>query len=143
MDDNVCPTVASFLFPECRRPCHRARRTAVKSITTFAGSLNGFSGTDKAASAGGNGGIAALDVGRYAGFKGEGGDGMPRKPAAAEAEAEARAINAKPWEPMPDMVKRKCPRCRYFFASPVGSAERRCADCVSVGTGAPRTRAVA
>jgi hypothetical protein len=40
------------------------------------------------------------------------------------------------------MVKRQCPRCRYFFASPVDSTERRCADCASVGTGPARTRAV-
>jgi hypothetical protein len=44
---------------------------------------------------------------------------MPRKPAAEEAEAEARAINAELWEPMAGMVKRQCPRCRYFFASPI------------------------
>jgi hypothetical protein len=62
--------------------------------------------------------------------------------AAAEAEATARAINAEPWEPMPGMVKRLCPRCRYFFASPVDSPERRCADCAALGTGAPRTRLV-
>ena len=65
---------------------------------------------------------------------------MPRKSAPDEAEAEARAINAEPWEPMIGMVKRQCPRCRYFFASPVDSAERRCANCVSLGTGALRTR---
>jgi hypothetical protein len=67
---------------------------------------------------------------------------MPGKPAAAEAEAAARAINAEPWEPMAGMVKRQCPRCRYFFASPINSTEQRCADCVSVGTGSTRTRAV-
>jgi hypothetical protein len=60
---------------------------------------------------------------------------------ATEAEAEARAINAEPWEPMAGMMKRQCPRCRYFFASPVDSPERRCADCAALGTGAPRTRA--
>jgi len=67
---------------------------------------------------------------------------MPQKPAAAEAEEIARAINAEPWEPMAGMVKRQCPQCRYFFASPVGSAELRCANCASLGTGAPRTRLV-
>jgi hypothetical protein len=51
---------------------------------------------------------------------------MPRKPAAAEAEEIARAVNAEPWEPMPGMVKRQCPQCRYFFASPVDSPGRRC-----------------
>jgi hypothetical protein len=47
-----------------------------------------------------------------------------RKSASDEAEAELRAINAEPWEPMPGMVKRLCPQCRYFFASPVESTER-------------------
>jgi hypothetical protein len=58
--------------------------------------------------------------------------------AAAEAEATARGINAQPWEPMVGMVKRQCPQCRYFFASPADSAERRCLDCASLGTGRPR-----
>jgi hypothetical protein len=31
---------------------------------------------------------------------------MARKPAAEEAEAAARAINAEPWEPMLGMVQR-------------------------------------
>jgi hypothetical protein len=35
---------------------------------------------------------------------------------AAELEAEARAVNAEPWEPLPGMVKRRCLRCRYLFA---------------------------
>ena len=34
-----------------------------------------------------------------------------------DAEADARAINAQPWEPPPGMVKRQCPHCRYFFAA--------------------------
>jgi len=58
---------------------------------------------------------------------------------AAAAEAEARAINAEPWEPFPGMVKRKCPKCRYFFASPADSTEQRCADCAVIGTGRDRT----
>jgi hypothetical protein len=66
---------------------------------------------------------------------------MSRKPAAVEAEEVARAINAEPWEPMAGMVKRLCPRCRYFFAAPADSTEPRCANCVSLGTGRPRTRA--
>jgi hypothetical protein len=65
---------------------------------------------------------------------------VARKPASDEAEAEARAINTGLWEPMPDMVKRKCPRCRYFFASPADSTEPRCVNCASLGTGRPRTR---
>jgi hypothetical protein len=67
---------------------------------------------------------------------------MPRKPAAAEAEATARAINAEPWEPPLGMVKRQCPRCRYLFALPADSTDPRCLDCAALGTGAPRTRAV-
>ena len=52
-------------------------------------------------------------------------------------EAEGRAINAGPWEPLPGMVKRQCPMCRYFFAAPTGSNELRCPDCLDK---APRTR---
>jgi hypothetical protein len=66
---------------------------------------------------------------------------MPGKPASDEAEAEARAVNAEPWEPMLGMVKRQCPQCRYFFASPVESTERRCANCAALGTGRPRVHA--
>ena len=49
-------------------------------------------------------------------------------------EAAARAANAEPWEPMPGMVKRQCPRCRYLFAAAVDREELRCADCVAAGT---------
>jgi hypothetical protein len=63
---------------------------------------------------------------------------VARKPASDEAEAEARAINTEPWEPPLGMVKRQCPRCRYFFAAPADSTEPRCANCVSLGTGRPR-----
>ena len=38
-----------------------------------------------------------------------------------EDEATTRAINAEPWEPMPGMVKRQCPDCRYWFAAPASS----------------------
>jgi hypothetical protein len=49
-----------------------------------------------------------------------------------ENEATTRAINAEPWEPMPGMVKRQCPDCRYWFAAPANRAalEPRCLDCV-------------
>ena len=50
------------------------------------------------------------------------------------AEAEARAVNAEPWEPLPGMVKRQCDWCRYFFTAPADSHEPRCPDCVSIGT---------
>jgi hypothetical protein len=49
-----------------------------------------------------------------------------------ELEQQARAINAEPWEPMPGMVKRQCPWCRYFFAAPTDSHEQRCPDCVGL-----------
>ena len=66
---------------------------------------------------------------------------MTDKQDGAEAESTARAINAEPWAPMPGMVKRVCPQCRYFFASPVDSPERRCADCASLGSRPNCTRA--
>jgi hypothetical protein len=51
----------------------------------------------------------------------------------SEVEAEARSVNAQPWEPPPGMVKRQCPKCRYWFAAPEGSGERRCPDCAKFG----------
>jgi hypothetical protein len=59
---------------------------------------------------------------------------------ALEAEETARAINAQPWVPLPGLVKRQCPQCRYLFAAPADSPERRCLDCASLGTGRVRTR---
>jgi hypothetical protein len=47
----------------------------------------------------------------------------------AHAEALARAVNAEPWEPLPGMVKRQCPRCRYWFAALADATEPRCPDC--------------
>ncbi len=41
---------------------------------------------------------------------------------AAELEAEARAVNAEPWEPPPGMVKKRCSQCRYWFAVPASVA---------------------
>ena len=43
-------------------------------------------------------------------------------------------LNAEPWEPLPGMVKRRCPWCRYLFAAPVDSEELRCPDCVTAGS---------
>ena len=50
--------------------------------------------------------------------------------------ADARAINAQPWEPPPGMVKRQCPDCRYFFAAlPIEpEAVLLCPDCAAAGT---------
>jgi hypothetical protein len=45
-----------------------------------------------------------------------GGDGMK------DEEADSRAINAQPWEPLPGMLKRQCPECRYYFAAPIVAA---------------------
>jgi hypothetical protein len=42
-----------------------------------------------------------------------------------------RAINAEPSEPLPGMVKRQCPECRYWFAAAPATAEPRCPDCVA------------
>ena len=52
-------------------------------------------------------------------------------------EAEARAINAQPWEPPPGMVKRQCPECRYFSAAPITSKDGKaspCPDCAAEGS---------
>jgi hypothetical protein len=60
---------------------------------------------------------------------------MERRRPASELEAEARAINATDWAPLPGMVKRRCSQCRYWFAVPVDEAEMtsRCPDCTSLG----------
>jgi hypothetical protein len=42
-------------------------------------------------------------------------------------EAAARAVNAEPWEPMPGMLKRQCPECRYWFAAATETGF--CPDC--------------
>jgi hypothetical protein len=54
-----------------------------------------------------------------------------------DEEADARAINAQPWEPLPGMVKRECPECQYFFAAPAVEPEAvlLCPDCAAAGTG--------
>ena len=51
-------------------------------------------------------------------------------------EAEVRAINAQPWQPLSGMVKKRCSRCSFWFAVPVTEAEAtsRCPDCVGFGT---------
>ena len=51
-------------------------------------------------------------------------------------ESSSRAVNAQPWEPLPGMVKRRCLRCRYWFAVPIAEAEAtsRCPDCAALGT---------
>ena len=48
---------------------------------------------------------------------------------AVELEQEARAINATDREPLPGMVKRQCPKCRYYFAASPNAVESRCPDC--------------
>jgi hypothetical protein len=58
------------------------------------------------------------------------GEAVLRAGGFANAEAAARAANAEPWEPMPGMVKRQCPDCRYWFAAPASSQELRSQDCV-------------
>jgi len=44
------------------------------------------------------------------------------RPATALAVA-ARFLNVEDWDPLPGMIKRQCPRCRYLF---VDSEELRC-----------------
>ena len=55
---------------------------------------------------------------------------------APELEAEARLINAQPWEPPSGMVKKRCSQCFYFFAVPMAEidATSRCPDCAGKGT---------
>jgi hypothetical protein len=43
-------------------------------------------------------------------------------------DAEARAINARPWEPLPGMVKLRCSECHYWFAAGDPATEH-CPDC--------------
>jgi hypothetical protein len=52
-----------------------------------------------------------------------------------DAEAQARATNAEPWEPPPGMMKRQCSECRYFFAAVATTG--LCPDCAMP----PRPRA--
>ncbi len=49
----------------------------------------------------------------------------------------SRAINAEPWEPVPGLVKRQCPQCRYFFATPTATPAAVCPDCASKGPRGP------
>ena len=51
-----------------------------------------------------------------------------------DEEADARTINAGPWEPLPGMVKRQCQECGYFFATPEEAPTALCPDCASKGT---------
>ena len=44
----------------------------------------------------------------------------------ADEAARERAINAEPWEPLPGMVKQQCSWCRYLFAAPQDTKEKRC-----------------
>ena len=46
-------------------------------------------------------------------------------------ETEARQINAEPWRPLAGMVKRRCPRCRYWFAVAEAATDPSplCPDC--------------
>jgi hypothetical protein len=44
------------------------------------------------------------------------------------SKAEARRINAEPWEPLPGMVKLRCIECHYWFAAREPATDR-CPDC--------------
>jgi hypothetical protein len=54
------------------------------------------------------------------------GELVPRTHGQTDDAITGRAINAEPWEPLPGMVKRQCPECRYFFAVDPDSLEARC-----------------
>lgn len=57
---------------------------------------------------------------------------VPR-PGELPQETAAREANAEAWEPLPGMVKLRCPQCRYWFAVAVEVAEAEeaplCPDC--------------
>jgi uncharacterized paraquat-inducible protein A len=59
-----------------------------------------------------------------------------KPPLACELEADARAINAEPWEPPPGMMKKRCGQCRFLFAVPETEADAtsRCPDCAGLGS---------
>jgi nucleoid DNA-binding protein len=46
------------------------------------------------------------------------GEAVLRAGGFANEEAAARAVNAEPWDPMPGMVRRECPECRYCSPEP-------------------------
>jgi hypothetical protein len=48
---------------------------------------------------------------------------VPQQDGKADPETLARAANEEPLEPLPGMVKRQCPVCRYLFAVDVAMAE--------------------
>jgi len=56
---------------------------------------------------------------------------------APDLRAEAIAINAEPWDPLPGMEKRRCPVCAYLYASQPERAEQRCHTCVVRGREVP------
>jgi IS30 family transposase len=47
-------------------------------------------------------------------------------------ERNERMVNEQPWEPLPGMVKRRCERCHYWFATPERAQCARCTDCRGV-----------
>jgi len=44
-----------------------------------------------------------------------------RVPPAAALAIAARFLNLEDWDPLPGMIKRQCPSCRYLFAAPTAS----------------------
>jgi hypothetical protein len=67
-----------------------------------------------------------------------------KAPAAWQLELEARATNAEAWEPLPGMVKKRCLRCRYWFAVVAEEAEKTatCPDCAPSQTRPRSNRSV-
>ena len=41
-----------------------------------------------------------------------------RVPPATALAVAARFLNVEDWDPLPSMIKRQCPSCRYLFAAP-------------------------
>lgn len=46
-------------------------------------------------------------------------------------ERNERMVNEQPWEPLPGMVKRRCERCEFWFATPERAQCACCTDCRS------------
>ena len=45
-----------------------------------------------------------------------------RTPSATALAVAARFLNVEDWDPLPGMIKRQCPRCRYLFVRQRGVA---------------------
>ena len=57
------------------------------------------------------------------------GQAAPRVPGQTASGDAARAMYAKPWEPPPGMVKRRCRCCGYTYAATNRPAPAICPSC--------------